>query len=156
MSELELFGREEEVSTLQLCFQRMAKTQSTIVEFDPNFTTGISKADKELVFVLGHSGVGKSSLTRSLIKDVNHLDNALFVEGKFDLITSNEVGSVRLDKCGTTKSLSDILLFSLIRVSQKRSAQYVGSCYPVRRNPFLLLAKCYQRNSKMRFTTSFR
>ncbi|CAJ1956541.1 unnamed protein product [Cylindrotheca closterium] len=91
MPDLGLFGREEEVSTLQSCFQRMvAKTEGTIVRCDVNFTTDIPQADKELVFVLGHSGVGKSSLTRSLMKDVARLENALFVEGKFDLTTSNE------------------------------------------------------------------
>ena len=91
MPGLELFGRKEEVSVLQSCFQRIIKTDGSIVKFDANFTTEIPKTDKELVFVRGHSGVGKSSLTRSLIKEVKSLDAALFVEGKFDLITSNEV-----------------------------------------------------------------
>ncbi|CAJ1956545.1 unnamed protein product [Cylindrotheca closterium] len=94
MTSLELFGREKEVSTLKSCFQRLVNTgpEGIVTDGDVTMTECFLKSeiDKELVLLAGQSGSGKSALSRSVIKDVNNLDNALFVEGKFDLITSNE------------------------------------------------------------------
>jgi len=92
MSKLGLFGRGEQVSTLRKCFQHIASKNDECngVKFDANFRSDSSKIEKELVYIFGNSGVGKSALTRIILNDVNSLDNGLFVEGKFDLITSNE------------------------------------------------------------------
>lgn len=99
MTSLELFGREKEVETLKSCFHRLVNTgpKDIVTEGDVTSSESFlqSEIDKELVFVSGHSGVGKSSLCRSIQEDVNKLDNGLFVEGKFDLITSNEVSYCR-------------------------------------------------------------
>ena len=40
---------------------------------------------KELVFIKGYSGVGKSTLARTLEQSVGDMKNAVCVQGKFDL-----------------------------------------------------------------------
>ncbi|CAJ1956433.1 unnamed protein product [Cylindrotheca closterium] len=93
-----LFGRENEVLTLRSCYERMMSAhndQSDGVTLDyyaklaaDSFVT--STVPKELVYIIGTSGVGKSSLAFSIKGDVEASENGLFVEGKFDLLQSNE------------------------------------------------------------------
>lgn len=89
---LELYGRDEEISVLRLSFRRMMKTKhGSIVDSKlatHRFTA--SGSHKELVFIQGTSGVGKSSLAKSIRQVVDELENGLYVEGKFDLMISNE------------------------------------------------------------------
>ncbi|CAJ1957586.1 unnamed protein product [Cylindrotheca closterium] len=66
-----LVGRDKELSTLKSCYDRMMK-----------------KGKKELILVGGLSGSGKSSIIRSMENDIPV--EGLFVEGKFDMNTSNE------------------------------------------------------------------
>lgn len=90
----ELVGRQQEVSTLQNCFERMVKAKrSNSMNFDANFESNrfvVSTVHKELVLIRGKSGVGKTSLAKSIRSGVDEAENGIFVEGKFDLITSNE------------------------------------------------------------------
>ena len=66
-----LVGRGKEISTLKSCYDRLMK-----------------EGRKELILVGGHSGSGKSSLIKSMENDISF--EGLFVEGKFDMNTSNE------------------------------------------------------------------
>jgi predicted ATPase len=68
---IDLVGREREIFTLQFCLARMTA--------DPDDRM------KEIVMIKGYSGVGKSSIAKTLEKSVSELDNAVFVRGKFDL-----------------------------------------------------------------------
>ncbi|KAL3939929.1 MAG: hypothetical protein SGBAC_005438 [Bacillariaceae sp.] len=67
-----LVGRGAEMSTLNACYDRLMTADRR----------------KELVLVGGQSGVGKSSVVRSMAS--NFSMEGLFVEGKFDMTTSNE------------------------------------------------------------------
>eukprot|EP00980_Cylindrotheca_fusiformis_P013153 scaffold3327_cov61-Cylindrotheca_fusiformis.AAC.1 len=49
-----------------------------------------SNVYKELVFIKGYSGVGKSSLAKTLEKEINSRKDGIYVEGKFDFNASNE------------------------------------------------------------------
>ncbi|CAJ1957598.1 unnamed protein product [Cylindrotheca closterium] len=66
-----LVGRDDEIDALKSSHDRLRKG-----------------GKKELILVGGQSGVGKSSVIRSIKNDV--LVEGLFVEGKFDMNTSNE------------------------------------------------------------------
>ncbi|KAL3932210.1 MAG: hypothetical protein SGBAC_010954 [Bacillariaceae sp.] len=89
-----LFGRKNEVSILRSCYERMRNTQqaedvsSNAKLATDNFVT--STIQKELIYIIGNSGVGKSSLAFSIRGDVEASEYGLFVEGKFDLLQSNE------------------------------------------------------------------
>ncbi|CAJ1954192.1 unnamed protein product [Cylindrotheca closterium] len=66
-----LVGRDKELATLKSCSDRLMKDRK-----------------KELILVGGQSGSGKSSIIRSMENDIPV--EGLFVEGKFDMNTSNE------------------------------------------------------------------
>ncbi|CAJ1957582.1 unnamed protein product [Cylindrotheca closterium] len=66
-----LVGRDTEIATLKFCYDRLVK-----------------EGRKELILVGGQSGVGKSSVIRSMENYVPV--EGLFVGGKFDMNTSNE------------------------------------------------------------------
>jgi predicted ATPase len=70
-----LVGREREIETLRSCLTRivMGKTRR-----------------KELVFIKGYSGVGKTSLAYTLEKSVIEMKRGIFVRGKFDSHNDDE------------------------------------------------------------------
>ncbi|CAJ1952929.1 unnamed protein product [Cylindrotheca closterium] len=76
-----LVGRDNEISTLKLCYDRLT-----------------TQGKKELILVGGQSGVGKSSAIRSMENEISV--EGLFVEGKFDMNTSNEPYSGVADAFG--------------------------------------------------------
>eukprot|EP00980_Cylindrotheca_fusiformis_P017950 scaffold5703_cov132-Cylindrotheca_fusiformis.AAC.9 len=72
-----LVGREREVESLLSCFSRMNRKKD-------------GKYWKELVFVKGYSGSGKSMLTTMLEKPLAPFENGVMVRGKFDLNQRDE------------------------------------------------------------------
>eukprot|EP00980_Cylindrotheca_fusiformis_P026016 scaffold15205_cov128-Cylindrotheca_fusiformis.AAC.1 len=91
-----LIGREREIEILRSCYERMnekTKERENAPQ-DQSISSSQfliqSNAPKELVFISGYSGVGKSSLARTLEKETNEKTEGIYVEGKFDLNTSNE------------------------------------------------------------------
>eukprot|EP00980_Cylindrotheca_fusiformis_P015974 scaffold4690_cov116-Cylindrotheca_fusiformis.AAC.4 len=88
-----LIGREREFSTLKSQLERMMKEEKKISSCDQSISTQSliqSKLHKELVFINGYSGVGKSALAKMLEQEIDGMNDGIYVEGKFDLKTSNE------------------------------------------------------------------
>lgn len=95
-----LVGREKETSMIRSCFESMMKQESEQrkSEMHRNANTKAaassshlehSKIQKELLLLKGHSGVGKTSLARSIEQDVA-ARGGWFVEGKYDLNASKD------------------------------------------------------------------
>eukprot|EP00980_Cylindrotheca_fusiformis_P025745 scaffold14558_cov137-Cylindrotheca_fusiformis.AAC.10 len=89
-----LIGREREIEVLESCYHRMMEEET---ERAPYYDQSISAQSltesnlhKELVFIRGYSGVGKSSLARILEDEVNRRADGIYVEGKFGLNASDE------------------------------------------------------------------
>ncbi|CAJ1961667.1 unnamed protein product [Cylindrotheca closterium] len=86
-----LIGRETEESTLRSCLANLMVTDSP----DSNGSKE-SGPFKELVFIKGPSGVGKSSVARIVEHDVNQEQrdnsnyNGIFIDGKFEMNTMDE------------------------------------------------------------------
>ncbi|CAJ1964983.1 unnamed protein product [Cylindrotheca closterium] len=109
-----LIGREKEVASLATCFERlmskdfhdapMSSMMSTRSFTSTECSTPLilDQPKKELVYISGLSGVGKSSVARTLKRDMEKMDDAIYVEGKFDFNTSNEPYS------GIAKALGSI------------------------------------------------
>ena len=98
---MEMFGRDKENDTLKDCLTRMmtkvdGDEQNKQWNEPPSSTAGSpvtmakSNIQKELVFIQGYSGVGKTRLAQSLQQEMLAYDNGVFVEGKFDMNTSVE------------------------------------------------------------------
>lgn len=90
---LGLIGRENEIEALRSCYERMVDEKEDDVPHPEKASTQSliqSQAHKELVFISGYSGVGKSSLAKTLEKDINATNRGVFVEGKFDLNDTDE------------------------------------------------------------------
>lgn len=80
-----LIGRETEVSTLRYCLSNL------MASYRPYSMMGTFK---ELVFIKGPSGVGKSSVVRTIEEDIKqeirsdqNNYNGMFIEGKFEMNT---------------------------------------------------------------------
>lgn len=99
--ELGLVGREVEAQELKSCYSRMMNRLNRIEE-EPEYVQQEGKTaprnrksyaarkskvkgQKELVFISGPSGVGKSSLAMVLKNEIDHTEAGLLVEGKIDL-----------------------------------------------------------------------
>jgi len=99
--DLGLVGREQEAAALKTCYDSMTN-RLKVIEEEPEYTQeGGNRAprnrksyaarkskiqgQKELVFISGPSGVGKSSLAMVLKDEVASTDSGLLVEGKIDL-----------------------------------------------------------------------
>lgn len=85
-------GRQQETQQLQSCLKKMMMIEENdrnlhgVTNQVPNEATlAVSKIEKELVFIKGFSGVGKTTLARVIRKDVHSIGNGFFAEGKFDL-----------------------------------------------------------------------
>lgn len=114
MESVGLIGREPETATIKGCCERMV--MSGTKEDQPEDTETAASTDsaimaaslvqsqtrKELIFVKGPSGVGKSSLAKTLEKYVTALEDSTFVEGKFDL------NSVDVPYSGIAKAFGEI------------------------------------------------
>jgi len=80
LKSLGLIGRDQELSTLRSSFSRLRPNQGeTASPSDPN----TEAKHKELVFIRGYSGIGKSTLAQSLRKDILSSEGA-YVEGKYE------------------------------------------------------------------------
>jgi predicted ATPase len=115
-----LFGRNDEVSALKSCFEHMMKTKHSKL---PSFSAGSHffhylSHEQGIGFIRGLSGTGKSSLAASIKQDVETSDNGLHVEGKFDVMTSNEPYS------GGTKAFGRIC--RQVQASTQESTAAVG------------------------------
>ena len=90
-----LLGREQERATLQQCFDRLMATTAETDEADDDDAhyhklKRIRK--KELVFIRGYSGVGKTTLAKSLQKYIMKSTSmsTVIAEGKFNLNSLDE------------------------------------------------------------------
>jgi len=76
-------GRKEEIKTIKTCLQRMVTAKRSFdkaMKFDSGF---LKIPSKELVFIRGCSGVGKTTIARKLSSYVAKSKGGLFVEEKF-------------------------------------------------------------------------
>jgi len=91
MKSVGLIGRDAEIATLKSCLERVMTAPSDKNEARQGTqTTKTSQGHKELVFIKGLSGAGKSSLAKTLENDINRKgQGGAFVEGKFDLTSSD-------------------------------------------------------------------
>ncbi|CAJ1927512.1 unnamed protein product [Cylindrotheca closterium] len=85
-----MIGREKESEVLQTHLRTMIQQASNAIDDGENAKsnrTGMraSKVEKKLVFIQGFAGVGKTTLARTIKKDVNSTAKVFFAEGKFDL-----------------------------------------------------------------------
>eukprot|EP00980_Cylindrotheca_fusiformis_P026020 scaffold15205_cov128-Cylindrotheca_fusiformis.AAC.5 len=86
-----LIGREREIEILRSCYLRMMENKSA--PYDQSISAQSltqSNVHKELVFISGYSGVGKSSLAKTLERETGETTEGIYVEGKFDLKASDE------------------------------------------------------------------
>ncbi|KAL3928585.1 MAG: hypothetical protein SGBAC_012588 [Bacillariaceae sp.] len=92
VDDIGLVGRDNEVSILKSCLSTTTKNE---IENEEKIsgTHAVSnlvhsKHTKEIVFLKGYSGVGKTSLARSIEKKVSKTPRGCYIEGKFDLSAS--------------------------------------------------------------------
>eukprot|EP00980_Cylindrotheca_fusiformis_P027453 scaffold20461_cov117-Cylindrotheca_fusiformis.AAC.16 len=98
-----LIGREREIEVLKSCYHRMMEGEPESASADKSISTQPliqssmstqpliqSHFVKELVFIRGYSGVGKTSLAKTLAKQIGDRNDGIYVEGKFDFNASNE------------------------------------------------------------------
>eukprot|EP00980_Cylindrotheca_fusiformis_P025743 scaffold14558_cov137-Cylindrotheca_fusiformis.AAC.8 len=90
-----LVGREREIKVLKSCYHRLMEEETERTpSYDPSISAHSltqSNLHKELVFIKGYSGVGKSSLAKTLEDEViGRKAEGIYVEGKFDLNASDE------------------------------------------------------------------
>eukprot|EP00980_Cylindrotheca_fusiformis_P025741 scaffold14558_cov137-Cylindrotheca_fusiformis.AAC.6 len=87
-------GREREIEVLESCYHRMKEEETERAPYCDQSTSVQSLTQsnlyKELVFIRGYSGVGKSSLAKTLKNEVEETTEGTYVEGKFDLNASGE------------------------------------------------------------------
>eukprot|EP00980_Cylindrotheca_fusiformis_P012102 scaffold2923_cov121-Cylindrotheca_fusiformis.AAC.12 len=88
-----LIGREREIKLLKSCYERMTEKEKECAPYDQSISMQSlihSTLHKELVFISGYSGVGKTALTKTLEKEIQRTTTGIYVEGKFDLNASDE------------------------------------------------------------------
>ncbi|CAJ1936539.1 unnamed protein product [Cylindrotheca closterium] len=97
--EMGLVGRSEEFATLQNCLSRMMSSfqqpkqddaENDSSDVPPESSLVQSLVKKELCFIKGFSGVGKTRLAQELKKEVANYENLVFVQGKFDVNNASE------------------------------------------------------------------
>lgn len=94
---LGLVGRDIQIASLKACFDRISASQT---ENESSPTKERNKGHKELLLIAGESGAGKSSICKVLEKQMIATKSGVFVEGKFNMYTSDEPYS------GIAKALS--------------------------------------------------
>eukprot|EP00980_Cylindrotheca_fusiformis_P004976 scaffold1054_cov124-Cylindrotheca_fusiformis.AAC.16 len=83
MEAVGLIGREREIAVLKSRFEAM---MAAVPSPDPSSPSHVRSCPKrEIIFIKGNSGVGKSSLAQTLKKHVEAQPNGIFVTGKFEL-----------------------------------------------------------------------
>ena len=83
-SNIGLIGRDNQIEMLQSCYSRM-------MDSEPDERGASSNGNnRQLVFIKGFSGVGKSMLAKTLEKKISTTDKGCYVEGKFDYNHSDE------------------------------------------------------------------
>ncbi|CAJ1965786.1 unnamed protein product [Cylindrotheca closterium] len=94
---LGLIGRKRERDCLKRCYRRMMGHEegSSSKSSDENDSKVQGNNDKtkgrrELIFIQGPSGVGKTTIANTLKRDIAKEESGLFVNGKFDLSHSEE------------------------------------------------------------------
>eukprot|EP00980_Cylindrotheca_fusiformis_P012099 scaffold2923_cov121-Cylindrotheca_fusiformis.AAC.9 len=106
-----LIGREREIKVLKSCYGQMIKEEKERAPYDQSISEHLMEKEKqrtpydqsiyaqslihstlhkELVFISGYSGVGKSSLAKTLEKEIAKTTSGIYVEGKFHLNASDE------------------------------------------------------------------
>ncbi|KAL3937345.1 MAG: hypothetical protein SGBAC_007536 [Bacillariaceae sp.] len=85
INSLGLVGRDEEKATLKMCYERLCNKESSgsTKEVSPTIVP------KELVFIQGYSGIGKSVLARTIEQETG-TPSAVYVEGKFEFTSTDE------------------------------------------------------------------
>ena len=79
LKSLGLVGRDQEISTLRSRFSALYSQHETEQDYSTTTT-----ATSELIFIQGYSGIGKSTLARSLRTDVDSSSNGVYIEGKYE------------------------------------------------------------------------
>eukprot|EP00980_Cylindrotheca_fusiformis_P025746 scaffold14558_cov137-Cylindrotheca_fusiformis.AAC.11 len=117
-----LIGREREIETLKSCYHRMRnkEKENAPSKSMPPQSLILSNVYKELVFIRGYSGVGKSSLAKTLEKETNRETGGIYVEGKFDFKASNEPYS------GIASAFGQVCKRILDRQNQSNKGATVG------------------------------
>lgn len=85
-----LLNREKEITGLRSCLNRMLARSPPDGPNEEKKEAGLQSGKKELVFLSGLSGSGKSTVINSLEPDVRSHDSGMFVVGKFDQTTSDK------------------------------------------------------------------
>eukprot|EP00980_Cylindrotheca_fusiformis_P027454 scaffold20461_cov117-Cylindrotheca_fusiformis.AAC.17 len=88
-----LIGREREMEVLKSCYHRIMEDRKRIVPYGQSTSTrSLVQSDihKELIFISGYSGVGKSSLAKTLETEINGRTEGIYVEGKFGSNANDE------------------------------------------------------------------
>ncbi|CAJ1928241.1 unnamed protein product [Cylindrotheca closterium] len=87
-SSLGVVGRDREISVLESCFGRLlSSSQGTENRTADDPTPPIHN---ELVFIQGYSGIGKSTMARSLQTIVEKSPDGVYVEGKYEFTSTDE------------------------------------------------------------------
>jgi predicted ATPase len=83
LKSLGLVGREEEKEILNSCLKR-------ICPHGDETTESATELKNQLVFIKGYSGIGKSALARTLEEQIAGLSDGVYVEGKYELTSTDE------------------------------------------------------------------
>ena len=84
-----LYGRETEIETLLLAFERVANGQEKkLKDGTKSKESSNQKPDTEMMLVSGYSGIGKSSLVSEIHKPITER-RGYFISGKFDQFKRN-------------------------------------------------------------------
>ncbi|CAJ1947727.1 unnamed protein product [Cylindrotheca closterium] len=136
---LHMIGREKEASLLRSCVEGLLsgnarwKLKSTSSR-DLNGTLSDFEVNKELVMIQGDSGVGKTFLARRLGKEVDDLENGVFVEGKSSIGGTHKpystIGAAINEICRRLKSNAPNVA-SISEAISKRLGKEVEVLFPI-------------------------
>ena len=95
---MDLVGRKEEIKILNNCLTRMTQADDTNdhhpTSLEDEELLSPSTRKKELIFIQGYSGVGKSTLAYTLEKTVTDMPDGIFLRGKFDFSSDEPYGGI--------------------------------------------------------------
>ncbi|CAJ1958992.1 unnamed protein product [Cylindrotheca closterium] len=131
VNSLGVIGRNQEISILRRCFQRLLSSDDENDSCDKQ-----SVSQNELVFISGFSGIGKSTLAQSLQPDVASI-GGIYVEGKYAFSSIDEpysgVAQAFGDLCSKFKSCAPEVISSIgktIRDSMHEEANMLMELIP--------------------------